>query len=125
MSNLVKDILIGIVFLTGLVNFISGEFIISPDYQYAMKVISNNKGKFPCAYTVDIAVLESNENVSFELNKSNSKVQVKNSIKEVLHLGEKLRKFQLSASEISKEVEEETLYLNPKRLAFIKQHKAK
>jgi hypothetical protein len=29
MSNLVKDILIGIVFLTGLVNFISGEFIIS------------------------------------------------------------------------------------------------
>lgn len=30
-------------------------------------------------------------------------------IKEVLHLGEKLRKFQLSASEISKEVEEETL----------------
>ena len=30
-------------------------------------------------------------------------------IKEVLHLGEKLRKFQLSASEISKEVEEEAL----------------
>ncbi len=29
MSHLVKDILIAIVFLTGLVNFISGEFIMS------------------------------------------------------------------------------------------------
>lgn len=46
----------------------SGEFIISPDYQYAMKVISNNRGKFPCAYTVDIAVLENNENVVVEFN---------------------------------------------------------
>ena len=46
----------------------SGEFIIFPNYEYAMKVISNNKGEFPCAYTVDIAVLESNENVVVEFN---------------------------------------------------------
>ena len=46
----------------------SGEFIVSPNYEYAMTVIANNKGKFPCAYTVDIAVLESNENVVVEFN---------------------------------------------------------
>ena len=46
----------------------SGEFIVSPNYEYAMTVITNNKGKFPCAYTVDIAVLESNENVVVEFN---------------------------------------------------------
>ena len=46
----------------------SGEFIISPDYEYAMKIIANNKGKFPCAYVLDIAVLENNENVLVEYN---------------------------------------------------------
>ena len=45
-----------------------GEFIVSPNYEYAMMVISNNRGKFPCAYTLDIAVLENNENVVVEFN---------------------------------------------------------
>ena len=46
----------------------SGEFIVSPDYEYAMTIITNNKGKFPCAYTVDIAVLENKQNVVVEFN---------------------------------------------------------
>lgn len=46
----------------------SGEFIISPNYEYAMTVIANNKGKFPCAYTVDVAILEGGENVVVEFN---------------------------------------------------------
>ena len=46
----------------------SGEFIVSPNYEYALTVIANNKGIFPCAYTIDIAVLESGENVVVEFN---------------------------------------------------------
>jgi hypothetical protein len=46
----------------------SGDFMVSPDYGYIMKVISNNKGKFPCAYTLDVGVLENNENVVVEFN---------------------------------------------------------
>ena len=46
----------------------AGEFIVSPNYEYAMIVISNNKGKFPCAYTIDIAILKDSENVVVEFN---------------------------------------------------------
>lgn len=46
----------------------SGEFIISPNYEYAMNVISNNIGIFPCSYTVDIGILKNNENVVIEFN---------------------------------------------------------
>lgn len=41
MSNLNKDILIGILFLTGLVGFISGEFIISSTLFLAAAIASN------------------------------------------------------------------------------------
>jgi CheY-specific phosphatase CheX len=41
MSNLSKDILIGILFLTGLVGFISGEFIISSTLFLAAAIASN------------------------------------------------------------------------------------
>jgi len=46
----------------------SGEFIVSPNYEYAMTVIANNKRDFPCAYTIDIAVLDNNENTVVEYN---------------------------------------------------------
>jgi CheY-specific phosphatase CheX len=41
MSNLNKDILIGILFLTGLVGFISGEFIISSTLFLVAAIASN------------------------------------------------------------------------------------
>ena len=46
----------------------SGEFTVSPNYEYAKEVIENNEGKFPCAYTLDIAILENDENVVVEFN---------------------------------------------------------
>ncbi len=46
----------------------SGEFIISPNYQYVDEVIKGNKTNFPCAYTIDIGILTSNENVVVEYN---------------------------------------------------------
>ena len=46
----------------------SGEFIISPNYHYVEAVIEQNKGKFPCAYTIDIGILSSGENVVVEYN---------------------------------------------------------
>ena len=41
MSQLSKDILIGILFITGLVSFISGEFIISSTLFLASAIASN------------------------------------------------------------------------------------
>jgi CheY-specific phosphatase CheX len=41
MSQLSKDILIGILFITGLVGFISGEFIISSTLFLASAIASN------------------------------------------------------------------------------------
>lgn len=41
----------------------SGDFMVSPNYEYAMKIISNNIGKFPVAYTVDIGILNTQYNV--------------------------------------------------------------
>ena len=43
MSQLSKDILIGILFITGLVSFISGEFIISSTLFLASAIASNVK----------------------------------------------------------------------------------
>ena len=41
MSQLTKDILIGILFITGLVGYISGEFIISSTLCLASAIASN------------------------------------------------------------------------------------
>ncbi len=46
----------------------SGDFLIHPDYAYARDVIFANQVTFPCAYTIDIAVLVSGENVVVEFN---------------------------------------------------------
>jgi hypothetical protein len=50
----------------------SGDFTISPNYVYSANVIRKNRGlHFPCAYTIDIAVLERklvDENVVVEFN---------------------------------------------------------
>jgi CheY-specific phosphatase CheX len=43
MSQLSKDILIGILFITGLVGYISGEFIISSTLFLASAIASNVK----------------------------------------------------------------------------------
>lgn len=46
----------------------SGDFMIGPNYQYVHEVIKENKTSFPCAYTIDVGILESNENVVIEYN---------------------------------------------------------
>lgn len=46
----------------------SGDFTISPDYHYAGNVMTSNIGKFPVAYTIDIGILESGQNVVIEYN---------------------------------------------------------
>ena len=46
----------------------SGEVVVTPNYDYVMNVISNNRGNFPCAYTIDIGILENEENVVVEYN---------------------------------------------------------
>lgn len=46
----------------------SGDFIVGPDYTYVLSVIEQNKTKFPCAYTIDIGILYSGENVVIEYN---------------------------------------------------------
>jgi ATP-grasp domain, R2K clade family 2 len=45
----------------------SGDFMISPNYDYAKSVIADYPN-FPCAYTIDIGVLSSGENVVVEFN---------------------------------------------------------
>jgi len=46
----------------------SGDFTVSPNYDYAQNVIEINKKNFPVAYTVDIGVLASGESVVVEFN---------------------------------------------------------
>lgn len=47
----------------------SGNFMISPNYDYVKTVLQENtKDKFPCAYTIDIGILENGENVVIEFN---------------------------------------------------------
>jgi hypothetical protein len=46
----------------------SGDFYVSIDSSYLNKVINQNKGKFPVAYTIDIGVLFNGENVVIEYN---------------------------------------------------------
>ena len=46
----------------------SGDFKITPDYNYVEDVIKLNKETFPIAYTIDVGVLESKENVVIEYN---------------------------------------------------------
>ena len=46
----------------------SGDFRISPDYSYVNDIIKENSKDFPIAYTIDIGILESGENVVIEYN---------------------------------------------------------
>lgn len=46
----------------------SGDFTMSPDYDYVKSVIEENKKDFPVAYTIDIGVLENGDNVVVEFN---------------------------------------------------------
>lgn len=46
----------------------SGDFTTCPNYDYIQEVINKNKGSFPCAYTIDIGILSSKENVVVEYN---------------------------------------------------------
>ncbi len=46
----------------------SGDFMQMPDYGYVKKEIEKNKILFPCAYTIDIAVLSSGNEVVIEFN---------------------------------------------------------
>lgn len=46
----------------------SGEFFINPDYEYVKSIIKNNKELFPCAYTIDVGILKTGENVVVEYN---------------------------------------------------------
>ena len=46
----------------------SGDFKISPDYNYIESIIECNKTKFPCAYTIDVGILKDNTNVIIEYN---------------------------------------------------------
>ncbi len=46
----------------------SGDFTLCPNYEYVDAVIKENSKIFPCAYTIDIGVLTSNENVVIEYN---------------------------------------------------------
>ena len=47
----------------------SGDFYVTPEYDYIESVFLNEiRGKFPKAYTIDIAILYSSENVVVEYN---------------------------------------------------------
>lgn len=46
----------------------SGDFLISPNYDYALSVVEKNASTFPCAYTVDIGILRNKDNVVVEFN---------------------------------------------------------
>lgn len=46
----------------------SGDFTISPDYKYVQQIVHNYKSILPCAYTIDIAILNGSQNVVVEFN---------------------------------------------------------
>jgi len=46
----------------------SGDFMITPNYFYVNSIVYQNKGIFPCSYTIDIGILEDKENVVIEFN---------------------------------------------------------
>jgi hypothetical protein len=46
----------------------SGDTLVGIDGSYLMSVINANKDTFPCAYTIDIGILTSGENVVIEYN---------------------------------------------------------
>lgn len=45
----------------------SGDFMISPDYEYVLSVIKSNKD-FPSSYTIDIGILGDGDNCVIEFN---------------------------------------------------------
>lgn len=46
----------------------AGDFTLGPDYSFAKQIAKENIDSFPCAYTIDIGILESGENVVIEYN---------------------------------------------------------
>lgn len=46
----------------------SGEFTVSPNYNYVDEIIKENRKEFPCAYTIDVGILENGDNVVIEFN---------------------------------------------------------
>jgi len=46
----------------------SDDFRVSPDYNYVDEIIKENKETFPKAYTIDIGILENDDNVVVEFN---------------------------------------------------------
>lgn len=46
----------------------SGDFTVMPDIEYVKSIIQENKKDFPIAYTIDVGVLSSDENVVIEFN---------------------------------------------------------
>lgn len=46
----------------------SGDFTISPNYTCVELLVKGNKSQFPCAYTIDVGILASNDNVVIEYN---------------------------------------------------------
>jgi hypothetical protein len=46
----------------------SGDFIVSPNYDYVRKIIEENKKDFPVSYTMDIGILSTGEDVVVEFN---------------------------------------------------------
>lgn len=46
----------------------SGDFMLSPNYEYVESIINLNKNTFPSTYTIDIGILENDENVVVEYN---------------------------------------------------------
>ena len=46
----------------------SGDLFCCPNEEYLNSIVESNKNKFPIAYTIDIGILESGENVVIEYN---------------------------------------------------------
>jgi hypothetical protein len=46
----------------------SGDFTICPNYDYIRGIVEENRKDFPIAYTIDIGILSTNENVVVEFN---------------------------------------------------------
>ena len=46
----------------------AGDFMITPDWNYAKQVLEENRSNFPISYTIDIGILKSGKNEVIEFN---------------------------------------------------------
>jgi hypothetical protein len=46
----------------------SGDYTVSPDYNYVNNVIESLKDKFPSSYVFDVGIFEDGENIDIEFN---------------------------------------------------------